>query len=342
MRPERSPVRATLGMSKSLPTKNAAERLCHRLGATTDPAEARSLGMVIQQPDPVRPVTASQLAAFILPDPTLTAQILTLAGTFHYNPQGLPFDTVEEAILAGGAARMRNLAISLMISASQQRNYSGMEIAETAGLALASGLLTRQLVSRHEVCEPEFGLTCGLLRTYGRLVLAEFLTLDFSEALALATRLNQDEQYLEVFGLTPAEMAHHALRAGLVPEALSHTLQEAPNYLLTSAVFAHEEEVLDLTDLAFRLCQSLNQEETEVPTGGSRVEGLLEEYGLSHRLRAYEVDAMLVRLREELSTHPLRPTDEVGGTGSPAPRPAGFRVQSVFLPGSVLQSDRCP
>lgn len=323
---------ATLGMSKSLPTKNAAERLYQRLGAATDPAEARSLGMVLQLPDPVRPVTASQLAAFILPDPTLTAQILALAGTFHYNPQGLPFETVEEAISAGGAGRMRNLTISLMISASQQRNYSGLEITETAGLALASGLLTRQLVTRHEVCEPAFGLTCGLLRTYGRLMLAEFLTLDYPEAMALATRLNQDDQYLEVFGLAPAEMAHHALQAGLVPEALSHTLREAPNYLLTSAVFAHEEEVLDLTDLAFRLCQTLNGEDAEAPRGGSLVEGLLEEYGLSHRLRGYEVDAMLVRLRRELTAHPLGQTDEGEGRGFlPRGRPAFERGAPSYL-----------
>lgn len=282
-------------------------------------------------------LSIQHLAEMVSREPTILDKVIAVANTLGYNPQGVPIDNIDVAIQVIGFEKVRNLAVSLMLVDNAEGQLNPEEVRETAALALASGLVARELARKGGTFDPELGFVCAILRNYGRLLMANFLAEDYREARSLASRIDSDEAYVEVFGLTPVELSFHLLKAKQLPKPLHKALEEVPAYLITTAAFTHEDDLLSITDLAVKLCELVDAADLTTAEFAGRAERLVQDAAAAGWTGA-ELESLLKSVHDHLTalkvaqggtplSCPLLQRFEALALGRPMPPPLTSQVR---------------
>jgi putative nucleotidyltransferase with HDIG domain len=118
-------------------------------------------------------ITISRLAQVISKDQVLTTRLLSLANSAYY---GSPIDvnTVPEAIMRVGAVAVRNLAVTLCVTARMQdRNVYGAHGQQLVDHGIGTAYLAR-LVAEDADVNTESAFLCGLLHDIGKMVILKW------------------------------------------------------------------------------------------------------------------------------------------------------------------------
>ena len=184
-------------------------------------------------------VSVSDLAELVQQDATVLGKVITAANTLGYNPSGVKIATVSQAIHVLGFARVRRLAMSLILMEHAGRSTTPTEQREMAAVSLCSGLIAQVAAEHMSLIDPDQAFVCASLRNFGRLVLGTFMTSEFAEARQLAERDgNDDEAYREIFGLTPLELGYELLKSSALPEPILNAVRNLPPETLEQAAWA--------------------------------------------------------------------------------------------------------
>ncbi len=174
-------------------------------------------------------MSVHDLADVISRDPSTMTRILGIAGTLGYNPGGAEITSIPQAIAVVGFERIRNLAISVMLLENVEQSC-GVEInRELAGLSLTGGLIAAGICKLNGKVEPDLGFLCGALRSYGRMLMATFLSEEYSKILACgAGGTVPDHVFRKNFGLTPLELGRELFHNMQLPQMILRTFQDIP------------------------------------------------------------------------------------------------------------------
>ncbi len=200
-------------------------------------------------------VSVAELAELIQQDSTVLVKVIAAANTLGYNPSGVKIASVSQAIHVLGFAKVRRLAMSLLLMEHAGRASTPTEQREMAAISLCSGLIAQVAAEHMALVDPEQAFVCAALRNFGRLVLGTFMTTEFVSARQLAERDgNDDEAYREVFGLTPLELGYELLKSTALPESILHAIGHLPPEKLEQAAWA-ERRLAHLARFSLRLSE---------------------------------------------------------------------------------------
>ncbi|MEO7275342.1 MAG: HDOD domain-containing protein [Vicinamibacterales bacterium] len=118
-------------------------------------------------------VTISRLAQVISKDQVLTTRLLSLANSAYYG-SAIDVSTVPEAIMRVGAVAVRNLAVTLCVTARMQdRNVYGSHGQQLVDHGIGTAYLAR-LVAEDADVNTESAFLCGLLHDIGKMVILKW------------------------------------------------------------------------------------------------------------------------------------------------------------------------
>jgi HD-like signal output (HDOD) protein len=166
-----------------------------------------------------------EVVAVVEKDPVIAVKILKLLNSAHYN---LParIASVSHAVVFLGMNTVKNLALNFSAAGILPRdNAAGFDVQRYLLHALLSASLGRRLALRYaadEVGETDAYLA-GLLHNFGKLVLAQFMAEQFSQALALSASegipLHEAEE--RVIGASHAVVGGMLIEHWQFPQALA-------------------------------------------------------------------------------------------------------------------------
>jgi putative nucleotidyltransferase with HDIG domain len=118
-------------------------------------------------------ITISRLAQVISKDQVLTTRLLSLANSAYYG-SSIDVSTVPEAIMRVGAVAVRNLAVTLCVTARMQdRNVYGAHGQQLVDHGIGTAYLAR-LVAEEADVNTESAFLCGLLHDIGKMVILKW------------------------------------------------------------------------------------------------------------------------------------------------------------------------
>lgn len=199
-------------------------------------------------------VSVGELAELIEQDSTILVKVISAANTLGYNPTGIRITSVAQAIQVLGFARVRRLAMSLLLLEHAGRSTTPTEQREMAALSLCSGLAAQVAAEHMALVDPEQAFVCASLRNFGRLLLGTFMTSEFAEARDLAEREGDDEAFRSVFGLTPLELGYELLHSASLPEPILNAIRDLPPESLDGSAWA-ERRLVHVTKFALQLSE---------------------------------------------------------------------------------------
>ena len=247
-------------------------------------------------------ISIDQLADLVSQDLTTMTRLLTVANTLGYNPGGAEVTTLPQAIQTVGFEKIRNVAMALLLLESAEKSNVAGEKQSVAAHALASGVVAQSVLERLGGADPEQAFVSAALRSYGQLLLVNFLPDDYLRAKQLTSDMDWDCACLEVFGLTSLGVAHDVLEASQLSKSLLNTLCPIDHDLLKAPVVPPTQVLSMVSDYASRLCDWVSK------TGGSRDEMKAEavrlacEYGPALPLVDSDMDQILDRTRKALGS----------------------------------------
>jgi HD-like signal output (HDOD) protein len=118
-------------------------------------------------------ITISRLAQVISKDQVLTTRLLSLANSAYYG-SAVDVSTVPEAIMRVGAVAVRNLAVTLCVTARMQdRSVYGNHGQRLVDHGIGTAYLARLVADDADV-NPEAAFLCGLLHDMGKMVILKW------------------------------------------------------------------------------------------------------------------------------------------------------------------------
>ncbi|WP_317929208.1 HDOD domain-containing protein [Halioxenophilus sp. WMMB6] len=114
--------------------------------------------------------SVAQLAEVILKDANLTSQIIKVANSVHYNPNGLKISTVSRAIVLLGFDQIRSICVSLIVVDSLLKGRVRHRLLDCLAKSFHSANQAKQLCTSDKESEQEEAFIAGLLFRLGELV----------------------------------------------------------------------------------------------------------------------------------------------------------------------------
>lgn len=223
-------------------------------------------------------VSVAELAEMVEQDSTVLVKVISAANTLGYNPTGVRITTVTQSIQILGFARVRRLAMSLMLMEHAGRSTTPAEQREMAALSLCSGLVA-QVASEHlGLIDPEQAFVCASLRNFGRLVLGTFMSSEFAEARELAEHEGDDEAFRRIFGLTPLELGYELLHSASLPETILNAIRDLPPQSLDGSAWA-ERRLVHVTKFALQLSELVLNPKFDPAQFATAANELVRRYG---------------------------------------------------------------
>lgn len=199
-------------------------------------------------------ISVSQLADLVSRDLATMTKVLGVANTLGYNPVGAEITTVQQAIQTVGFEKIRNIAMALLLMESAERGEVGKHKQDVAALALASGIMAQALSEQCSNIDPEQAFVCAALRSYGHLLIVNFLPDAYAQAKALTPGITWDAACREVFGLTTLELAYELLSSAQLAKGILSTIRTVPKELTESKFHSPSELLLIASDFSNRFC----------------------------------------------------------------------------------------
>jgi putative nucleotidyltransferase with HDIG domain len=158
--------------------------LSQKLAAAVDgmPAFPKSVQRILELTRDVNS-TPKDLVDVIDKDPVVTVKILKVVNSAYYS---LPkqITSIGHAVVYLGFNTIKNLALSIAaIGMLPRDNDSGFDVQQYLLHSLATAGLAKQLASRVSDADPMDCFIAGLLHDFGKVVFAQFMPLQFRDAL---------------------------------------------------------------------------------------------------------------------------------------------------------------
>jgi len=205
------------------------------------PAFPRSVQKIL---DLTRDVNCSpkDLVQVIDKDPVVTVKVLRVVNSAHYS---LPsqITSINHAVVYLGFNTIKNLALSIAaIGILPTSNTAGFDGQQYLTHSLATATIAKQLAHRVSDADPTDCFIAGLLHDFGKVVLAQFMPMEFRRALEFSqwheTSLHRALQ--EIIGVDHA----------VVGAMLAERWRFAPNLIET----IRHQYVADLKDTSMIAC----------------------------------------------------------------------------------------
>jgi HD-like signal output (HDOD) protein len=258
----------------------------------------------IRQISSSREADAMALAMAVMKDANLSAKLLKIANTPHYNRGHGNISVVSRAVVLIGFERIQNLSMTLKLIETFSADEPGTGIDNLLVSAFLNAAMAREIAIRSGAMDIEESYICGLLYRLGEIVIAYTLPERYRKMLALRARgkerwesiqlqelgghfsdIGQDltqswgfpknvVQAMDAMSaeqLKPSHRLNHMLAAG------SHDLLELIYYRDTGRELDYSKRMRQLCE-----CTGLSQEDVESAISDSfrQVCDLSIEYGL--------------------------------------------------------------
>lgn len=288
-------------------------------------------------------ISVGQLADLVSRDLATMTKVLGVANTLGYNPTAAEITTVQQAIQTVGFEKIRNISMALLLMESAERGDLGKQKQEVAALALASGIMAQAVSEQHPGLDPEQAFVCSALRSYGQLLIVNFMPEAYAEARALVTsdKISWDAACRSVFGLTTLEITHELLSSAQLARGILGTIRPVPRELTESKYHSPTELLLITAEFSSRFCEQV----AERPAEGEQLKGeavkLARQYGVALALDDEQFtnlfDRVDKRLRSFGQAHGLKMFNNplmkrLASITSPAPTVAGRGAQGATAP----------
>jgi putative nucleotidyltransferase with HDIG domain len=161
--------------------------LSKKLTAAVDgmPAFPKSVQRVLELTRDVNS-TPKDLVEVIDKDPVLTVKILKVVNSAYYS---LPkqITSVGHAVVYLGFNTIKNLALSIAaIGMLPQTNEAGFDGQQYLLHSLATAAIAKQIALKLDDADPMDCFIAGLLHDFGKVVLAQYMPIEFRDALAVS------------------------------------------------------------------------------------------------------------------------------------------------------------
>jgi hypothetical protein len=264
------------------------------------------------------------LAELIERDVAVVAEVLRIANTIGFNPEGVEITTIAQAIQVIGFIKIRNLAVSLLLLQNSGVSVNSPDAREASALAVACGYLAEVGLERLGTGDPGHAFVCAALRRYGHLLVNHFLAADYVQVQGLARTGSEDAAFCQVLGLTPMELGRRVLEAMRLPASILDTFRELPGQEEQGRLGAEQVHLLLASDCAAQITSWLAANRGAV-TLDSLAGMLRDRYGSALAMKSADLKTMLVEIDRRLSL--LR-----GALGS---LPVMERVRALAASGGV-------
>lgn len=247
-------------------------------------------------------ISVQHLEELIERDVAVVAEILRVANTIGYNPEGVEVETVGQAIQTVGFMKIRNLAVSLLLLRHAGEVGQLQESREVSVKAVLCGQLAEVVSERMGLVEPGHAFVCVALRHYGDLLLSTFLPEDYREVRKRLAEGGGRQVWVEVFGATPMEVGRRVLEGMRLPEVILGTLEELPSVAEVKKLPDSRAGLVVATDLSVRVSRWVAGE-LEVPEGfEGMTRGIACDYGGMVDLGKGDLQEMFVEVDRRLSS----------------------------------------
>ncbi len=247
-------------------------------------------------------ISVPELSQLIGRDPTITEKVISASNTIGFNPNGAPILTITEAIHTVGFEKIRNLAISILLVENAGHRLNSYEHREMAAMSVCSGLMAQKLIDKLPgKLDPELVFVCASLRNYGKLLMTTFLIDKYREARALAKRLeDDDEAFRQVFGLTPLRLGQILLQSTTLPTPIMVSLKSVPREVLAKAVEKTDEQVLVVSEMSVRLCETSFDESIDPDRFNKAIRDVLQKFEKSFPVDLETINQALIDIDTDM------------------------------------------
>ncbi len=172
------------------------------------------------------------LVAVIQQDPVMTMKILRVINSAYYS---LPnkINSVSQSVVYLGINTVKNLALAIAaVGALPKRSPRNFDVQQYLVHSLNTAGLARQLCTlADEGLEPSDAYIAGLLHDFGKVVLAQYMSQEFQQIMALAYQCQMplDEAEREVLGIDHALIGAMLTSKWQFPYELSQCIAEHHN-----------------------------------------------------------------------------------------------------------------
>lgn len=246
-------------------------------------------------------ISIAQLADLVSGDEAMIAKLLSVANTLGYNPTGVEISSVHEAIQTLGFERIRNISVALLLLESAERAGAATEKKQVSALALSSAVLAQSILESRGGGDPEQAFVSAALRSYGHLVMVNFLYPEYQQARELGKTLGWENACRKVFGLTTLEAAYQVLSALKLAPLLLQTLRPVPAEMVEARAHSPGELLLLVSDFATRFCDVVSTTAGTPEELTSQARQLAKEYGAALSLSSRTFEDILDRARSRLN-----------------------------------------
>jgi len=118
--------------------------------------------------------SATDVAAAILKDASLTGRLLKMANSFHYNPTGKPFSTISRAVMVLGFNQVRALALSLLLVDSLSDGIHKDKLTDEMAESFHAAVQAEELARKIKCKSPENVFVATLLSRLGNMAFWAF------------------------------------------------------------------------------------------------------------------------------------------------------------------------
>ncbi len=247
-------------------------------------------------------ISVSELAELVEKDVVVTAKVVAAANTLGYNPSGVAVSSISQAIHVIGFAKIRMLALSLMLMENAERTQGAAAQRETATLALTSGMMAQAWAEGQGRGDAEQAFLCASLRNFGRLLISALMPDDDRMARRQAETLGDpDAAYREVLGLTPLELGYELLKSSNLPEPLLQGLRQFSPTMLEAATLHPADELLVAAEFSVRVSQLALQPNLTPAQFGDASRDLVKQFGKHLRLDGDQLKTMFERTEQRMA-----------------------------------------
>ncbi|MDH5784359.1 MAG: HDOD domain-containing protein [Chromatiales bacterium] len=110
---------------------------------------------------------AAKLAGVVLKDASMTARVLKLANSVHYNPQRTPMSTISRAVIVLGFKTVRNMCLSISLVDAFVKGNARDRLTHSLGQAIHAAVQARSIACERKDDSPEEVFIATLLYHIG-------------------------------------------------------------------------------------------------------------------------------------------------------------------------------
>ncbi len=241
-------------------------------------------------------ISVQHLEELIERDVAVVAEILRVANTIGYNPEGVEVETVGQAIQTVGFMKIRNLAVSLLLLRHAGEAGHLCESREVSVMAVLCGQLAEVASERMGLVESGHAFVCVALRHYGELLLSTFLPEAYRDVRSRLAAGEGASVWTQVFGAAPMEIGKRVLEGMRLPEVILGTLEVLPGVAEVKKLPDARAGLVVAADLSERVSKWVKGD-LAVPKGfEGMARGLTRDYGGMIELEKGDLEEMFAEV----------------------------------------------